>query len=361
MSRHIFFMKKALALAERGRGRVHPNPMVGSLLVRNGKIISQGNHEIYGGPHAEVHALKGVKKVSADDVLYVTLEPCDHYGKTPPCTKLILEKGVKTVVIGARDPNPLVCGKGIKKLRAAGVNVITGPLAKESETLNRDYTYFMKSKLPYVIVKAAQSLDGKIATKTGDSKWITSEQSRRLGHELRAGVDAVLVGANTVIQDNPRLTARLGKKTRQPLKVILDSHLRTPKNARVFSGAGANVVLAVTRRAPKNRFKQFKNKAEIFVVQEKNGRVDLKALLKILASRGIMRVLIEGGGELIADAFEKKLVKELYMFIAPVVIGGRAATTSVEGKGIQSIKQALKISRLDVRRIGNDILLHGVL
>lgn len=360
-SQDVVFMKRALALAEKGRGFVHPNPMVGSVLVKNGKVLSEGYHAVCGGPHAEVAALQKIKTAPAGSTLYVTLEPCNHFGKTPPCTELILNKNVKKIVIAAKDPNPLVAGKGIARLKSEGVKVVSGVLSGEAVSLNRDYHHWMKTGLPYVVVKMAQSLDGKIATKTGDSKWITSEESRRFGHGLRAEADAILVGANTVIQDNPRLTARTGKKVIQPLKVVLDSHLRVLPSSKIFQGGRDSALIAVTKAASLKKIKAFEKKARIIIVKEDKGRVDLKTLLKALGDNGVVRVLIEGGGELIGDAFEKKLVQEVFAFVAPVIIGGREAVTSVEGRGANSLRQAFRFSTFDVQCLGSDVLLHGVL
>ena len=232
-------MKRALNLARKGQGFVHPNPLVGAVLVKNNKIIGEGAHERFGGPHAEVNAIRRAAQSPAGATLYITLEPCAHTGKTPPCTDLILKSNIKRVVVGAKDPHPLVSGKGLRILRNKGVRVETGVLEKEAAAMNRDFNYWVRRKVPYVIAKVAQSLDGKIATKRGQSQWITGEEARRYGHGLRAASDAILVGVNTILRDDPRLSVRLGKGrgaiNRAPTKVILDSRLRTPLRARIFS------------------------------------------------------------------------------------------------------------------------------
>ncbi len=361
-SKELPFMKEALRLAERGRGRVHPNPLVGAVLVKNNRIIGRGAHERFGGPHAEVNALSTSKVSTKGAALYITLEPCAHHGKTPPCTDLILKKQIKKVVVAAHDPNPLVSGKGLLLLKKSGVHVVTGVMEKEAMALNRDFNYWVRKKTPYVIVKVAQSLDGKIATRTGQSRWITSRAARLFGHKLRAASDAVLVGVNTVLKDNPLLSARGGKTPFQPVKVILDSRLRTPSNARIFSkrSSGA-VILAVTRQAPKARWGRFKNKAEILLVKEKAGRVDLAALLKILGKRGILQVLIEGGGETVGCAISQKVVNEIYFFMAPMIMGGKEAIGSVGGAGISLLSQAARIKKGEAAFIGKDLLFHGIL
>lgn len=353
-------MKKALALARRGIGRVHPNPMVGAVLVKNNQVTGKGFHERFGAPHAEVNAIRQAKGQSRGSTLYVTLEPCAHYGKTPPCADFIIQNKIKEVVIGASDPNPLVSGKGIRRLKKAGVRVRTGILRKECETLNRDFNYWILKKMPYVIVKAAQSLDGKIATKTGESRWISGALSRKFARTLRAESDAVLVGANTIIRDDPRLTVRGLKYVCQPVKVILDSRLRVSPTARIFSGAPQGVVIiAVTKKADKHRKEKFKGKAEIVIVKEKKGRIDLRSLLLKLARRGIVRVLIEGGGEVIGEAFSENCVQEIYFFVTNKIIGGRLAVNSVAGEGISRLKDAVTIRQLTLTRIGEDFMVHG--
>jgi diaminohydroxyphosphoribosylaminopyrimidine deaminase/5-amino-6-(5-phosphoribosylamino)uracil reductase len=355
----VRFMRQALALAWKGMGRVHPNPLVGAIVVKNGRVIGRGAHLVFGGPHAEARAIRQAGRAARGATLYITLEPCAHTGKTPPCAELILRTGITRVVTGAKDPNPLVAGKGLHLLRSRRVKVITGVLQKECAEINRDFDHWIRRKTPYVVVKIAQSLDGKIATRTGESKWITGPQARAFGHRLRAESDAVLVGVNT---DDPLLSARQGSlvKGPQPIKVILDSALQTPPSAKIFSNASpGRVILAVTKKAPRKNFSKYKGKGEILVIHEKKGRVDLGSLLKELGSRGIVRVLIEGGAEVIADAMERKLANEFYCFTAPKIIGGRGAKSSVGGLGIASIRKAIAMRQMSVSRIGPDILMHG--
>ena len=355
----IHFMKQALALAKRGRGFVHPNPLVGAVLVKNNQIIGRGFHACLGKAHAEVNAFRSARRRAEGAALYVTLEPCAHFGKTPPCIDGIIQNKIREVVVGAMDPNPLVSGKGIKILKKAGIKVRCGILKSECEALNADYDYWTKKKIPYAVVKIAQSLDGKIATKTGESRWITGEAARSFSHVLRAGSDAILVGVNTVLKDDPLLSTR-SRKSRSPVKVILDSRLRTPLTAKIFSkDSPGKVLLAVTKKAQAHQWKKFEGKAEIILVREKNGKTALRELFYTLAKMGIVRVLIEGGGEVIADAFAEDLVREAYFFIAPKIIGGREAVPSVGGKGIARLQDAVRLKNSEIRKIGGDFLIHA--
>ena len=359
----VLFMERAIQIAKRGIGKVSPNPIVGAVLVKSHKIIGEGAHLRFGGPHAEVNAILNAKKKDlAGATLYVSLEPCAHQGKTPPCADLILKKNIRRVVIGARDPNPAVSGRGVRILKQRGVKVLTGVLEREASELNKGYNRWIRTKRPYVIVKAAQSLDGKIATRTGQSRWISGEAARQLGHELRAASGAILVGVNTVLRDNPRLDVRHAANAAQPVKVVLDSALRIRPASRLFSSrVKTPVILAVTKKAPKSKFKRFRGKAEIWVMREKNGRVDLKQVLERLGRRGICQVLIEGGGEVIGDAFLRRIVNEVYFLIAPLVIGGRQAVGSVGGSGIRKLSDAYRFKKIEVQKIGEDVLIHGEL
>lgn len=362
----IFFMRRALALAEKGTGCVHPNPLVGAVLVKAGRVIGEGCHEKFGGPHAEVFAIEASKQDPRGATLYVTLEPCCHYGKTGPCADLILKNGIQRVVIGSRDINPRVNGRGIQKLKKAGVKVVLGVLEKEAISLNRDFNHWMRRQTPYGVVKIAQSLDGKIATKSGESRWITGKEARDLSQTLRAASDAILVGVNTILNDDPLLSVRNGfeknKNFKMPFKVVLDRSLRTPLNANIFSkkSKGA-VILATTSRAKKSRVAAFRKKAQVLVLPEKHGRVDLGRLFKELAKKGIVSVLIEGGGEVVADVVKHGLAQELYAFVAPKIIGGRDAISAVGGEGIASLKRAIPLKSFSVGFAGEDLLLHGFL
>lgn len=363
-ARDIGFMRRAVCLARRGLGRVHPNPLVGAVLVKDNRIIGEGAHERFGGPHAEAVAIGKARVSPRGATLYVTLEPCAHFGKTPPCTDLVLMNKIGKVVIGTTDPNPLVSGRGIRRLKKAGIRVVRNVLVRECDDLNKDFFHWVRTGRPYVTVKAAESLDGKIATWTGDSRWITESRARVFAHGLRAVSDAVLVGAGTVLRDNPRLNVRWPriKRSFHPVRVILDSRLKTPLNARMFSKTSQGpVILATTQKASRRLREKFAGKAEILTVEERNGRVDLKALLKRLGRRGFVRVLIEGGGEVIAEAFERRCVNEVYFMIAPKIIGGKNAVSAVGGDGVRFLKNAVPIGKMTARFIGRDLLVHGVI
>jgi len=373
-------MREAIRLARRGEGRVHPNPLVGAVLVKNGRVIGRGFHAVFGGAHAEVAALENASQDPKGSTLYVNLEPCSHFGKTPPCADLLIRSGIKRVIIGTNDPNPLVRGRGIARLKQEGIPALPGVLEKECRDLNKGFFHWIKSKMPYVTVKIAQSLDGKIATREGESQWITGKEARSFSHGLRRRNDAVLVGVNTVLKDDPLLSVRLnGGHGLQPLKVILDSELKTPPNARIFSkDSPGPVLLAVTKRVSNKKIQVFKKSlirhsksagrrvknlcVEILrFAQDDDEKVDLKAVLKSLGKKGVLSALIEGGGEVIGDAFSKKLVNEVYFFIAPMIIGGRAAPTSVGGDGISRLEQAVRVREWKVERLGEDFLFHGFL
>lgn len=351
------FMRKALELAS--KGNTSPNPMVGCVIVRDGAIVAEGYHKKAGKPHAEVEALRKIKDAGGC-AIYVTLEPCCHYGRTPPCTKAIIKADIKKVVLAMRDPNPIVCGKGIQELKNAGIEVIEGVLEDEARRLNESYIKYITTKKPFVILKAAMSLDGKIASKTGDSKWISSRESRREVHELRARVGAVLVGVNTIIVDNPRLTCRIGKGGgRNPLKIIVDSRLRAPLNARIFDEC--KVLIATTRKHDSRKRKLLEERGVKFLIVggDKNGRVDLKKLMGKLSELEITSVLIEGGGEVNASALEAGIVDKILFYVAPKIIGGVGGKTPVAGEGVELVKNAVKIKDMTINKIGEDILLEG--
>ena len=337
---------------------MHPNPMVGAVVVKNGKILGSGAHEKFGGPHAEVRAFRRVKDASGA-TLYVTLEPCPHTGKTPPCVALILKKKIRRVVIAAKDPNPLVSGRGVAALKKNGVSVVTGVLEREARDLNKAYDYWMRKKVPYAILKFAQSLDGKIADFLGRSRWISGGASRVSSQSLRAASDAILVGINTVLADDPLLSVRSSDSGKQPLKVVLDSHLRTPLNARIFSKASpGRVVIATTVKHTHPQFKKFGSKAEILSLRSRKGRVDLESLFKVLGQRGIVNLLVEGGGEVTAQVLGQNLAREIHCYLAPIVLGGKSAPGSVGGEGLK-LSDALKLRDVSVKKIGEDLLIRG--
>lgn len=353
------YMRLALELAARVRGRTEPNPMVGAVVVRSGRIVGRGYHHRAGGPHAEVLALRQAAGLARGATLYVSLEPCAHVGRTPPCTEAILQAGVRHVVAAMMDPNPLNRGRGLRWLRGRGVQTRVGVLEREARTLNRVFVTRMERRRPFVTVKVAQSLDGKIAASSGDSRWITGRAARRWAHRLRAESDAVLVGVQTVLKDNPRLTARAAGASRQPVRVVLDSSLRTPPRARLFSSPSP-VWIAAGKRAPAARERALRRAgAEVIRLPSEKDRVSLRALLRQLARREISRLLIEGGGEVIASALRARAVDRIAWMIAPKIIGGRASAPSVGGIGVPRLGQAVRVGKLAVRRLGEDLLITG--
>ncbi|MFA6320864.1 MAG: bifunctional diaminohydroxyphosphoribosylaminopyrimidine deaminase/5-amino-6-(5-phosphoribosylamino)uracil reductase RibD [Candidatus Omnitrophota bacterium] len=350
MSSDEKFMRLALSLARRAEGLTNPNPAVGAVIVKNGKVVGKGYHKRCGLPHAEVNAIKDAGAKAKDATLYVTLEPCDHFGRTPPCTEAVIAAGIKKVIVAMKDPNPITNGKGLKKLKQHGVAVVSGILENEAASINKPFVKFITTGMPYVTVKMAESLDGKIATRSGDSKWITGDDSRRYVHGLRAKSDAVMVGVNTVIKDDPALISRVSKG-KQPVRIIVDSALKTPRNARVFSFSGVSPVYIATTKKTKTH--------NIITAKSDHGKVDLKDLLKKLGRMGLIHVMVEGGGELAAGLVEKKLVDKFLFFIAPKIIGGRDAVTSVEGRGISRMSQALVLNNLKIRKFKKDILIEA--
>lgn len=353
-------MKLALELARRGGTRVWPNPQVGAVIVKDGIIIGEGWHEYFGGPHAEINALRKAGKRAAGADLYVTLEPCTHWGKTPPCTDAIIAAGIARVFFAMPDPNPVTAGKSAGILSAAGIAVTRGLLRHEAERLNRTYCSRFKKRPARVIAKAALSMDGRIAAKTGDARWITSPASRRFGHRLRAGADAILVGATTVVRDNPSLTAH-GQGT-DPVRVIIDPSLRVPLSSSVLDAASPTVIIHGPAVQP-GRIKAFLRKGVrlIPVKPAAGGRMDFRDILHELNIIGISRILIEGGGETIAAALDAGVVDEVYFFVAPKIIGGRTAPGPVGGEGPDRVAEAVSVNDLTVRRIGGDLLLRGTI
>ncbi|MBI4355277.1 MAG: bifunctional diaminohydroxyphosphoribosylaminopyrimidine deaminase/5-amino-6-(5-phosphoribosylamino)uracil reductase RibD [Candidatus Omnitrophica bacterium] len=359
------WMARALALARRGLGGTWPNPMVGCVIVdRRGRIAGEGWHRRAGGPHAEALALRQAGSRAQGGTMYVTLEPCAHTGRTPPCVEAVLRAGVREVVVAMADPHPLTNGKSLRRLRAAGVRVRTGLLAPEARRVNAAFIKAMTQRLPLVTAKVAQTLDGKIATVHGGSRWITGASARLAVHRLRRTADAILVGITTVLKDDPRLTVRLPSergRIRQPLRVVVDSRLRIPLRARVLRHPQvAPVLVATTARAPRSKRRQLAQRGiEALVVPARQGRVDLRRLLRALARREIRHALIEGGGEVLASAFAQRLVDRVAFFIAPKILGGRTAPTAVDGTGIADLSQALRIRDFQVQRYGEDLLVTG--
>jgi len=357
-----FFMRIALEEAAKGVGRTSPNPAVGAVLVRNGRIVARGYHKKAGTAHAEVVALEaaGAKAKGAD--LYTTLEPCDHFGRTPPCSMAILQAGVRRVICGSSDPNPLVNGKGVERLRKAGVEVLTGVLKDEADALNRPFFKHVATGLPYVTLKAAITLDGKIATATGDSRWVTGEAARERVHRLRDQVDAILVGANTVRMDDPQLTTRLeGGAGRDAVRVVVDSRLRLPLDRKVFAPGGPRTIVATLEPSDGRKAKALKARGvEVWTIQGRGEQVDLGKLLRRLAKAGLLHVLCEGGAGLYASLLKQKRVDELQLFIAPKLIGEKGLSWTGD-LGIREMARALKLSTLSVETVGGDLLVKAKL
>jgi diaminohydroxyphosphoribosylaminopyrimidine deaminase / 5-amino-6-(5-phosphoribosylamino)uracil reductase len=357
MAMDDIYMQQALGLAVKGRGRTSPNPMVGAVIVKDGSIIGQGYHQKAGTPHAEVHALQEADGQAKDATLYVTLEPCVHYGRTPPCTDAIIRSGIKRVVIAAQDSNPLVAGRGVKTLRDAGIAVTTGVMEKEAVLLNEVFNKFITTRKPFVVLKSAMSLDGKIATYTGQSQWITGTQARQYGHRLRDTYDAILVGIGTILADNPLLTTRLATgEGRNPMRIILDSTGRTPLSSNVLVDKSATTIVVVTEAASQERVEAIEaTGAKVLVLPAANNRVDFSTLVTLLGQRNITSILIEGGAAIHGAALQAQIVDKVHFFIAPKIIGGHEAPGPVGGQGIAILTDAVKLTGMCSEKIGEDI------
>lgn len=346
------YMRLALALARRGEGTTSPNPTVGAVVVREGAVVGRGFTQPVGGPHAEVEALDEAGGRAAGATLYVTLEPCSHHGRTPPCADLILSRGVPRVVCAMVDPDPRVSGRGIERLRRAGVEVAVGVLEVEARRRNAFYIKHRTTGLPFVILKLAQSLDGRIATASGDSRWITGEAARGRAHLLRSRVDGVLVGVGTVLADDPRLTVRR-VAGRDPARIVVDSALRVPEMARVF-GPGRTIV-ATTEVADEGRSRRLRERgAEVWRLPSAEGRVDLRALMAELGRQGFLSVVVEGGAAVAASALKAGLVDQAQVFIAPRVIG--AGLGAVGDLGIEKVAEGVRLTDVEIERVGDDLL-----
>ncbi len=362
----VDFMDCALSLAKLALGYTSPNPAVGATIIKDGVIVGLGYTQPPGSAHAEVMALRQAGGKARGATMYVTLEPCCHFGRTPPCTQAVIEAGICEVHVAMLDPNPLVSERGVEELKKAGIKVYLGEYEEKAQEINEAYTKFIITGLPFVTAKFAMSIDGKIATKNGDSKWISSDEARKYVHNLRHTVDAIMVGANTVIVDDPRLTARgsCGKGGRaklQPVRVIVDGKGRTPTSAKVFNQPGKTIV-AVAKPLSAKKTKAFgKVRAEIIELPAQNELIDLAELLKELGKREITSVLVEGGSMLLGHLFDQGLVDKVVTFISPVVIGGEKAKTAVGGKGVDRVAEALEIKQVKVDRIGDNLMVCGYL
>lgn len=357
------FMKRAIELAKQGVGWTAPNPLVGAVVVKNGRVIGEGYHRKYGELHAERNALAACTEDPAGATLYVTLEPCCHYGKTPPCTEIIIEKKIAKVVIGSRDPNPKVAGKGARILREHGINVVEDYMREACDALNPVFFHYITTKTPYVVLKFAMTLDGKIATRTGASKWITGEAARNHVHQLRGRYAGILAGIGTVLADDPMLNCRIDG-AHQPLRIILDSHLRIPMGSRLVRSAKEYPLLIVCnestrdREEGKNRIQKLEEAgAKVWTLPEKNGHPDLNVLMQRLGEEKIDSVLIEGGGTVNEAVLKAHIVHHVYAYIAPKIFGGEDAKTPVEGSGIRIPQECAKLRLAKITVLLNDMLL----
>ncbi len=358
------FMREALRHARKGVGRTSPNPAVGAVIVRQGRVVAAGYHREAGGPHAEVEAIRALKgPARPEDVLYVTLEPCNHQGRTPPCTRAILEAGLRRVVVGMTDPNPHVAGGGCAFLESRGVLVHTGVLEKDCRALNEGFIKHATTGRPFVIAKTASTLDGWTATGTGHSRWVTNEKSRRFVHRLRDRCDAILVGVGTVLADDPSLTTRLpGRKGRDPIRVIADTRFRTPENSRVLhSDSAAETLIAVAEGMENPRLAALSRRLGIGVVHcpTREDGLDLDALLDILGAKGIMSLLVEGGSAIMGSMMRRRLVDKVYVFKAPKLLCGNDGVPVAAGPGAGRMDECLLLEDIRVRRFGDDVLISG--
>jgi diaminohydroxyphosphoribosylaminopyrimidine deaminase / 5-amino-6-(5-phosphoribosylamino)uracil reductase len=355
MNLHERLMKRALDLALKAKGQTSPNPMVGCVIVRNGKVIAEDYHRRCGEDHAEVIALKKAGTQAKGATIYVNLEPCHHFGRTPPCVDTIISSGIKEVVIGQKDPNPLTNGKSIQKLKKAGIKVTIGVLENECKRMNEFFNKYIALGMPYVVAKTAQTLDGKIATSTGDSKWITSESTRAFARAKRDEFDAILVGINTVLKDDPSLNGI--KKAIK--KIVVDSELKLSLKAKLFKGVRpADCFIATTKKADVKKVDSFRKKGlNVFICPLKGGHVDLAWFLKELAKNEITSVLIEGGATVIGSALKANLVDKMHIYVAPKIVGDERALSSIVGNKITKINQTIKLNQLEIQRLNEDLLI----
>lgn len=359
------YMLEAIKLAKLGTGFVNPNPLVGCVIVKDNIIISSGYHEKYGEYHAERNAIYNLKnnnsiqEITKGATLYVTLEPCSHYGKTPPCSEIIIESGIKKVVIGSLDANPLVNGKGIESLKNAGIEVITGILEKECQKLNEVFFNFIKNKKPFVVMKYAMTLDGKITTSTGKSKWITSSEAREDVHIDRHKYMAIMVGINTVLFDDPMLSCRaVGLKN--PIRIICDTNLKMPLTSNIVKTASSIKTIIATSISDENLHLPFINSGcDIAIIKKTNGHIDLNILMNYLYEKKIDSIYLEGGATLNFSALQSKIINKVKIYIAPKIFGGNLAKTPVGGYGIDEVYNAIKITNKEVYTIGEDIVIEG--
>lgn len=356
MDEDIKFLKETLVLAKKGMGWVNPNPMVGAVIVKDGKVVGKGYHKKYGAPHAEAEAIRFARTSPARlnrATLYVNLEPCSHFGKNPPCTDAIIKAGIKKVVCSNIDPNPQVAGKGIKILQDNGIEVKVGSLEEEARVLNKAFFTFHEKKRPYLAIKFASSLDGKIATYTGDSKWITNEQAREYARNLRGEYQTVLVGINTILTDNPHLGVRV-RRRKDPVRIILDPKLKIPAESQFLRDD--NTIIVTTSQTEKNKKQAFLKKGIEMMVFEK-GKIPIAELLSRLANKGIISVLVEGGGDTLGNFVDSGLVDKVYAFYAPILIGGKKGVSAIGGEGVEKITAAMRLKNVLFKKFDDNFLI----
>lgn len=364
LARPVDFMECALSLAGLALGYTSPNPAVGAVVVSDGVVVGLGHTQPPGSDHAEIMALRQAGPRAKGATMYVTLEPCCYYGRTPPCTQAIIDAGISEVHVALIDPNPLVSGNGLKALQEAGIKTFVGHCEEKAREINEGYIKHITTGRPFVIAKFAMSLDGKIATGSGDSRWISGDESRKFVHYLRHIVDAIMVGANTVVTDDPQLSARGcsgkgGKTKQQPLRVIVDGKGRTPLSARLFEEPGKTLI-AVAKPFSTKKMEQFRKVgAEVVELPAERSNIDLAELLNVLGKRQVTSVLVEGGNKLFGSLFDHNLVDKVLAFISPIIIGGEAAKSAVGGNGVSRVTEALRLNRVRVMEFGDDILISG--
>ncbi|WP_047152719.1 bifunctional diaminohydroxyphosphoribosylaminopyrimidine deaminase/5-amino-6-(5-phosphoribosylamino)uracil reductase RibD [Aneurinibacillus tyrosinisolvens] len=356
---HKHYMQLALQLAEAARGQTSPNPMVGCVIVKDGAIVGLGNHLKAGEPHAEVHALRMAGEKAAGATAYVTLEPCSHYGRTPPCAEALIKSGVQCVVIAMLDPNPLVAGRGAAMLEEAGIEVIAGVCSTEAQRLNEVFVKFISTQRPFVTVKTATTLDGKVATISGSSRWITGEQAREEVHRLRHQHDAILVGVNTVLADNPQLTTRLALGGRNPVRVIMDSTLRIPLESAVVTDGAAPTWIFTTERAEIEKQLQLEKKGIRIFSAGSGPSVNILRMLDILGEQSISSLLVEGGSQVNSAFLHAKAIDKIVAYVAPKLIAGQTAPSSFGGIGIEQMNDAISLADVQVEQVGQDIKISG--
>ncbi|WP_173719806.1 bifunctional diaminohydroxyphosphoribosylaminopyrimidine deaminase/5-amino-6-(5-phosphoribosylamino)uracil reductase RibD [Bacillus massilinigeriensis] len=349
-----YYMRLAIDLAKSATGQTSPNPVVGAVVVKNNQIVGIGAHLKAGEPHAEVHAIKMATEKADGAVLYVTLEPCSHFGKTPPCADLVIQSGIKRVVVATRDPNPQVAGRGIEKMRKSGLQVEVGLLKEEAESLNQVFYHYIQSGIPYVTLKTAMSLDGKIATSIGNSRWITSEESREDVHEFRHRHDAILVGINTIIKDNPSLTTRLPGGGKNPIRIILDTRLRIPVKSNVVTDGKAETWIVTGSEINSSKVRELEKKG-VKVIPLDSPDIKIPVMLKVIGLKGVTSIFVEGGAEVHGSFLQEKAFQQVITYIAPKIIGGRDAPSSFGGDGIRMMSEAQELEILDMKKIGQDI------